>query len=74
MDTDPRAAVMKFAEAEVTHFSARNEVARALYLKSKAYRMMAEKDKAGSSRYRTMAEQATKELREFYPDSVWAGK
>lgn len=72
METDPRAAVMKFAEAEVLHFTARNEVARALYLKSKAYEKMAETEKTGSTRYRTMAEEARKELREFYPDSIWA--
>lgn len=72
METDPRAAVMKFAEAEVVHFTARNEVARALYLKSKAYDKMAETERSGSTRYRTMAEEARKELREFYPDSIWA--
>lgn len=72
METDPRAAVMKFAEAEVVHFTARGEVARALYLKAKAYEKMAETEKTGSTRYRTMAEEARKELREFYPDSIWA--
>lgn len=74
METDPRAAVMKFAEAEVTYFSARNEVARALYLKAQALDKMARTEKTGTTRYRTMAEQARKELRDFYPESVWAAR
>jgi tetratricopeptide (TPR) repeat protein len=68
LDSDPRAALLKFTEAEVSHFSARNEVARALYLKAKALQ------KLGGSRNRRMAEQALKDLREFYPGSEWVRK
>lgn len=68
LDTDPRAALLMFTEAEVSHFSARNEVARALYLKAKAL------EKLGGTRNRRMAEQAHKDLREFYPGSEWARK
>ena len=68
LDTDPRAALMNFTQAEVAHFTARNEVARALYLKALALQ------KLGGSRNRRMAEQAQKDLREFYPGSEWARK
>jgi tetratricopeptide (TPR) repeat protein len=68
LDTDPRAALLKFTEAEVSHFAARDEVARALYLKAKAL------DKLGGSRNLRMAEQALKDLREFYPGSEWVRK
>jgi len=66
LDSDPRAALLKFTEAEVSYFGARNEVARALYLKAQAL------NKLGGSRNRRMAEQAQKDLREFYPGSEWA--
>ncbi len=66
LDKDPRAALLKFTEAEVSHFGARTEVARALYLKAKALQ------KLGGTRNRRMAEQAQKDLREFYPGSEWA--
>jgi len=68
LDEDPRAALLKFVQAEVIHFSARKEVARALYLKSLAY------DKLGGARNKKMAEEARRELREVFPDSEWAKK
>jgi tetratricopeptide (TPR) repeat protein len=68
LDKDPRAALLKFVEAEVRYFTARTEVGRALYLKAKAL------EKLGGTRNRKMAEQALKDLREFYPGSEWARK
>ncbi|MHC4470805.1 MAG: tetratricopeptide repeat protein [Planctomycetota bacterium] len=68
LDQDPRGALLKFVEAEVVNFGAKKEVARALYLKALAY------EKMGGARGKKMAEEARKELREFYPDSEWAKK
>jgi outer membrane protein assembly factor BamD (BamD/ComL family) len=66
MKTDPRAAYMKFVEAQVTHFNARSEVARALYLKAQALKAM------GGTANNQRAEEALKELRKFFPDSPFA--
>ena len=65
LEKDARAALLKFTEAEVVRFSARKEVARALYLKAKALRKMGRAKNA---------DQALKDLREFFPDSEWANK
>ncbi|MEN8148358.1 MAG: hypothetical protein ABFS86_00960 [Planctomycetota bacterium] len=68
MKTDPRAAYMKFCEAQVTNFNARTEVARALYLKAQALKAM------GGATNNQRAEEALKELRKFYPDTPFARK
>ena len=68
LEKNPREALLRFVEAEVVHFTARSEGARSFYLKAMAL------EKLGGSRNREMAEQAQKDLREFYPDSEWAAK
>ena len=68
MRTDPRAAYMKFVEAEVTYFNARSEVARAYYLKAQALKAM------GGATNNQRAEEALKDLRKFFPDSPFARK
>jgi tetratricopeptide (TPR) repeat protein len=73
LETDPRGAVMKFALAEVSDFTAKEEVARALYLKAKAYDKLA-KGSGSPDYYRTMADKARKDLREFYGNTEWARK
>jgi len=66
LETKPRAALDKFIQAEVVYFNARTEVARALYLKSLAFR------KLGGPKNRSKADQALKDLKKYYPDSEWA--
>jgi len=65
LESDPREALHKFVEAEVTRFTARTEVARALWLKAKALSRMGGANKAA-------AERALEELRTYYPESRWA--
>jgi len=68
MKSDPRAAYLKFVEAQVTYFNARSEVARAFYLKALALKAM------GGATNKQRAEEALKELRKFFPDSPFARK
>jgi tetratricopeptide (TPR) repeat protein len=68
LDDKPRDALLRFAEAEVTCFTARREVARALWLKSQAL------TKIGGDWSKRMAEEARKELRQYYPETEWARK
>ncbi|MCU0724629.1 MAG: tetratricopeptide repeat protein [Planctomycetes bacterium] len=68
LDDKPRDALLSFTEAEVTCFSARREVARALWLKSLALA------KLGGDWNKRLAEQAKKELRQYYPETEWARK
>ncbi len=62
---DPRAAIPKFLEVEVTRFEVPEEVARALWYKAKSYEAL------GDARRR---EEALKDLVEFYPWSEWANR
>ncbi len=70
MDSDPRGALLKFIEAEVKYFTARTEVARALWLKAQVYRKLP----ADNPRNKLMADEAIRDLKTYYPDSPWAKK
>lgn len=63
LDGKAQKALEKFVEVEVTMFQVPDEVARALWYKSKAYEALGN----GPGR-----EQAMKDLSEYYPSSEWA--